>query len=269
VKTPPLVSRTWKIAAPWLAPVAFIALLLAVFQGFWTRWYWLRPHDRGETWIAIGVLAAVVSAASAIAVAAIALRGLRSLRIARDEIVHRTATDAKLCAIHRLEEVAKELIPENTKVLDALVKAGVHVFLGPADKVVFEPDPTDLTAARAWRAGIPVPAYNLVTGFLNRLEAWSVYFTTGVADPEVAFGPIAPLLRSWVGQYYAILLIVRSGTGPSSGTFPNLVRLYLQWSAQMDTQQLARLNKDIEGQMQQAQARLVQSKLPDVVPKLS
>lgn len=262
-------SSTPKPAQPWVAIIGFCALLAASVYLIWDHWGFLHPTDGATAWIAIGAYAAALGAISTVGLAAFAFRGLRSLTIARDEIVHRALRDAKLCAILRLEEVAKELVPLNTGVLNALAADGVAIFLSPNDVVTFEPDPTDLKAANAWLATLSVETYNLIVTFLNRMEAWSVYFTTGVADPDVAFGPIAPLLRSWVGQYYALLLILRSGVASSSGKFPNLIQLHMLWSAQMDTEQLARMHKDISGQMEQAQARIARAKLQDVIPRMT
>lgn len=260
------------LARPWgftLITVAVVAgIVLATCVVIRRNWPLFAPTDSTDAWAAVSAIAATVAALCTIAIASFALRGLRSIGIARDEIVHRAQREAKLCAIVRLEEIAKEIIPLNTKALDAVVSSNLQVFLGHGETVRFDPDPTDLKAARAWYDAVPAKTYVEIATFLNRLEAWSVYFTTGVADPEVAFGPIAPLLRSWVGQYYAVLLVLRSGSKKSVGNFPNLVRLYLQWSARMDAQQLDRLHKDIEGQMEQAQGRLAKSKLEDVVPKI-
>lgn len=234
----------------------------------WANWAFLHPNDGPAAWVAIGAVAAVVAAIATIGLAVFALRGLRSLTIARDEIVHRAEREAKLCGIQRLEEIAKEIIPLNTKVLDSMARAKVKTFLQSQDVVEFEPDKQDLTAARAWWALLPTETGNLIIALLNRLEAWSVYFTKGVADPDTAFEPIAPLLRSWVGQYYAALLIFRSGSDKISGKFPNLVQLYLQWTARMDAQQLLRLHRDVAGQLEQAEARLAQSKLPGIIPNI-
>lgn len=254
---------------PWIAALVFVGIAtgLALWLGV-AVWKRFPPVDPVGAWTLVAGLGALATAIATVAIAAFALRGLRSLKIARDEIVHRAKTDAKVCAIHRMEEIAKEIIPLNTAALDAMARAGIRVFLGATDRVKLDPDPTDLTAARGWRDTVPTEAYNRIVALLNRLEAWSVYFTSGVADADVAFGPIAPLLRAWVGQYYAILLVLRSGVGPSSGRFPNLVQLYGDWSARMDMQQLDRLHKDIAGQMEQAEARLEQSRLPTVVPRI-
>jgi hypothetical protein len=235
-----------------------------------SMWAWRRfpPTDAVSAWTLVAGLGAVVTAVSTVAIAAFALRGLRSLTIARDEIVHRAERDANLCAIQRLEEIARDLVPMNQALLDILASGKVKVFLGPRDAVRFDPDPQDLTAAKAWAGTLPAGANNQILTFLNRLEAWSVYFTKGVADPDVAFGPAAPVLRSWVGQYYAPLLLLRSGQATPSGIYPNLIELYHAWSARMDAQQLDRLHKDVTDQMALAQARLEQAKLVNPKPKI-
>lgn len=245
------------IPASWMSPAATTAATTT-----------LNPSTRHIDWSAVDAIADSIAALSAIAVAAFAFRGLRSLRITRDEIVHRAGREAKLCAIQRLEEIANELVALNTVVLDGLARDKVAVFLRPNQAAVFNPDPTDLRLAKAWHASLSQDTYNNLANVLNRLEAWSVYFTEGVADAKVAFGPAAPLLRSWVAQYYAVLLLLRSGSINVSGNFPNLIKLYTAWSAQMDAQQLARQHKDVEGQMQQAHARLSQAQLPAVVPTI-
>lgn len=125
-------------------------------------------------------------------------------------IIHRATREAKLCAIQRLEELANELVTMNTSILDGLARDGLEEFHGYGDNVTFDPDPTDLRAAQKWYNAVSVGTYGEIIAMLNRLEAWSVYFTEGVADHRVAFGPIAPLLRSWVAQYYAVLLLLRA-----------------------------------------------------------
>jgi hypothetical protein len=135
-----------------------------------------------------------------------------------------------------------------------------RVYLTEKEEPRFDPDPADLTRAQAWQSALPIPLINRIITFLNRLEAWSVYFTTAVADENIAFGPVAPVLRSWIGQYYAIILVARAG--PNNGTFPNLIRLYTLWTARMDAEQLARLHGDVTGQMERARTRLAQAGLP-------
>lgn len=255
------------------------SLLLGALAGSiylaWAHWAFLQPRDGANAWVMIGAVAAIIAAFSTIGLAIFAFRGLQSLgfaredlRLTREEIVHRAVREAKLCAIQRLEEIAKEIIPLNTAVLDSMAAGKVKAFLGPNDTVELDPDKKNLATAKQWSASLPPNTFGHIITLLNRLEAWSVYFTKGVADADTAFGPIAPLVRSWTGQYYAVLLILRSGDDKASGKYPNLVQLYLQWTAKMDREQLARLHQDIAGQLEQAETRLAQSKLPGTIPNV-
>lgn len=241
-----------------------LAGTLATLIVIWLLWRRFPPTDSTVAWTMVAGIGAVLTAIATVSLSAFAFRGLMSLRLTRIEMVERSTKETTLIAIRRLEEIANEIIPMNTPILDALSVGKVKVFLGKNDVVQFDPDPKDLDPARAWKTSLPPGAYNLIVGFLNRLEAWSVYFTAGVADHKVAFGPIAPVLRTWVGQYYPILLLARAELG--SGTFPNLIKLYTVWSARMDEQQLARLHHDLVGQMDRTQSVLAQARLPDVGP---
>lgn len=252
----------------WVSGLVLLGVLVGSAYLLVVHWTFLQPKDGATVWVAIAGLAAMVAALTSIAVAVFAFRGLRSIAIARDEILHRATRDAKLSAILRLEEIAKEIIPLNTAVLDSMASGRVKAFLGANDTVQLEPDRENIAAAVQWTASLPNVSYGRIITLLNRLEAWSVYFTKGVADPDTAFGPIAPLLRSWVGQYYAVLLVLRSGVDKASGKYPNLIQLYLQWTAKMDKEQLARLHQDVAGQLEQAEVRLAQSKLPGIIPNI-
>jgi hypothetical protein len=252
----------------WLVTLAFVGALFVAAAVLISRaWKAFPPSDALGAWTAVAGVGALLTGIGTIAVAAFALRGLRSLTIARDEIVHRAQREAKLCAIQRLEEVAAEIVPLNTAALDGLVANKIAPFLAKGQVVQLDPDLKDVAAARSWVAKVPVDVYNKIVTILNRLEAWSVYFAKGVADDEIAFGPIAPLLRGWVGQYYAVLLVVRADPG-RSGNYPNLVKLYGAWTARMDADQLARQHADVVAQFEQAKGRLAQQKLPPSTPKI-
>jgi hypothetical protein len=80
----------------------------------------------------------------------------------------------------------------------------------------------------------------------------------------VAFATVAPLLRSWVGQYYPLLLLERAQR--RSGNFPNIVMLYTAWSNKMDEQQLATLHNDLVAQLERQRSNMSKKpRLPDVI----
>jgi hypothetical protein len=178
-------------------------------------------------------------------------------------MINRATREGKESAIHRLEELAKEVIPMNTPILDALAENKIKPFIEHPGQVRFDPDPKDLSKAGAWMEALPPELRIDILGFLNRLEAWCVYFTTGVADNEVAFTPVAPLLRAWVGQYYPVLVLMRADG--RSGNFGNVVRLYRAWSDRMDEQQLARLHEDLVAQLDRKRSIMAKSSLPGII----
>jgi hypothetical protein len=261
----------WKAVklSGWTALVGGLsALTYKVARFSWLLWVTFPPTDATEAWAALDALGSMVGGIGALWVGLIALRGLRSLWLTRTEMESRAHRERSLCAIQRLEEVAQTLVPKNTPILDGMVAGNVKTFLNKTDTIQFKTPPSEaeLASAQAWVDALAPALYNQIVHLLNRLEAWSVYFTKGVADEEVAFEPMAPLLRSWVGQYYAVLLVLR--TGSKSGTYPNLVKLFTLWSAKMDAAQLARTYGDMTDQLKGALERVAQAKLPKTGPDL-
>ena len=105
-----------------------------------------------------------------------------------------------------------------------------------ADDVRFDPDKAEhLSEAEAWLLRIPQDLHIDCIRHLNRLEAWAMYFTNGVADHEIAFGPCAPVYCSMIVQYYAVLLSRRAGQ--QSGKFPNAVKLFKSWRAAIEKEE--------------------------------
>lgn len=223
----------------------------------------LQPVDAAVDWTLVTAVATVVAALGTLGLATFALRGLRSLKLTRIEMINRAEREAKLLAIHRLEELASEVIPMNASILDDMATHKIGVFVKRSEEVRFDPDPTDLREAAQWANSLPNGLHNRIRAFLNRLEAWSVYFTTGIADDSVAFGPAAPLLRSWVGMYYSVLLLERSQR--RSGNFPNLVMLYEAWSNRMDARQLETLHRDLIAQLERHRSSMAKIRLPGVI----
>lgn len=256
-------TNPWKNVVPRLAGSGLLAGV-AIAVGFARRdWEFLRPLDAAGAWSLVIAIATVVLALGTLGLATFALRGLHSLKLTRIEMINRAEREAKLLAIHRLEELASEVIPMNASILDDMATHKIDVFVKRSEEVRFDPDPPDLREAAQWAGALPHELHNKMLAFLNRLEAWSVYFTTGIADDSVAFGPVAPLLRSWVGMYYSVLLLERSQT--RSGNFPNLVMLYEAWSNRMDAQQLETLHKDLITQLERHQSSMAKIRLPGVI----
>lgn len=207
----------------------------------------ISPANPGEFWTM-----AYTVATFALVIAA--LRGLRSLSLAKADILTRSKRESRQCAITRCEQMAEEIISRNSGLIVRLAAASVPVFVKSASDVAFDPDSeAHLAEARAWLQGLPLDIHTDCITHLNRLEAWAMYFTHGVADHEIAFGPCAPVYCSMIVHYYAVLLVRRAGQ--SSGKFPNAVQLFKSWREALELQKSGVKMDELVRQLSQLQNR--------------
>jgi len=214
-------------------------LLLVVAVLWWTQWWrplWdlAAPETTADFWALAGGLVNI-------AILAVAVRGLRSLALTRSAMLTQARKDARQSAVLRCHEMANEIIALNQPIINAFAEYKIPVFVHAAEDARFEPDNVaDLDAASMWCQELPEGTFGDCIVFLNRLEAWSMYFTSQLADPQIAFGPCASYFCSVVVQNYPVLLHVRNRAA-SSGKYPNLVALYTAWSEQIADEQLSKM----------------------------
>jgi hypothetical protein len=147
-------------------------------------------------------------------------------------MVTRAKRDARLTAIARCEEFADEIIPLNQPCLAGMARDKTPVFVKSGSDVRFSDiDPTELKRASEWYAAAPPEVHANAITLLNKVEAWSMYFTAQLADADIAYEPVGTIFCSLVIQYYAILLLLRADT--SAGNYTNVVSLYEEWLAKL------------------------------------
>jgi hypothetical protein len=187
------------------------------------------PHNPIEFW-------ALVTGVGTVLLIVVAWRGLSSLGLTQKDMLTRAKRDARQTAITRAEEWASEIVPMNYEVLRQFAANNIPVFVKTPAQVRFDPDnQTDLQAAQDWVNKLPGDTQRQSLTVVNRVEAWSMYFTNGLADSKVASGPCAAPFCSLIIQNYALLLIFRAM--PSSGKFPNTITLFKAWLADLDEQE--------------------------------
>jgi hypothetical protein len=192
-----------------------------------------KPTNPTEFWALIGGLFNA-------AILVVAVIGLKSLVLTRRGMLTEATREVRSLAIERCEEFARELIPLNNPILKTFAEKSVAVFVVDVHVVAFDPDPAEhLEAARKWVNGLPAEVRGGCITMMNRLEGWAMYFTHQLADPTVAYGPCAPLFLSAVLQFYAIYLVLRAGN--ASGKFPNTVKLFKAWRADLKGEQAVQL----------------------------
>jgi hypothetical protein len=221
----------------------------------WTAiWTLMKPTNPAEFWTLVTALATV-------ALTYLAYRGLRSLVLTKSAMLTQATRDARGSAIARCEEFAAEIIAANEPILNGLAANKIPVFVQSAPEVDFDRDDAPrLAKAQAWCNLLPKPLLNDCIRFLNKLEAWAMYFTNGVADHDIAFGPCAPQYCSMIVQNYAVLLTLR--VRASAGKYPNAVKLFQGWLAKLEQQAKGLKVDDLLKQLAQAQAKGVKHTLP-------
>jgi hypothetical protein len=201
----------------------------------------VTPTNATEFWTAVLALGTV-------ALAYVAYRGLRSIRLAQRDMLNRATRDALECAVRRCEEFGDVIISHNGQILNGLAAASVPVFVRRIDEVRFDPDNAeDLARAREWWAKVPPPVQIATIKLLNRLEAWCMYLNTGLADSTVMHDPCAAPFMTIVVQCYAPILIYRAHE--ADGNYPNVVKVYTAWKAQMNAARKDAEQKDLLGRL--------------------
>ncbi len=81
-------------AATFLTLLGIIGVGLVGWAFVLRHWALFQPTNAATAWPALDAIADAVTALCTVGIATFALRGLRSIRIARDEIIHRASRSA-------------------------------------------------------------------------------------------------------------------------------------------------------------------------------
>lgn len=195
------------------------------------------PADSTSFWT-------MLAAAGSFVVAAVAWRGLRSLSLAKADMLNRAQRSSVHAAVERCEEMARILLPMHHEVLAEFVVRQVPVFASAVADVSFEAheETGKIDAAVAWVSALDPVLQRKIIGLLNAMEVWSMHFTLGLADRNVAFDPCSSVYCQMVMQLYPALLTQRRAD-PVSGPFQNVVLLFRDWYS---TKAKAQLLKDLQ-----------------------
>jgi hypothetical protein len=110
-----------------------------------------------------------------------------------------------------------------------------------------------LDRAQKWVDKVPGDVYSQCVTLLNRLEAWSMYFTSKLADEDLAFVSCGPIFVTMVLQLYPVLVVAR--TPRSAGKYPHTLRLLTSWLAAMEERELGLKEGHLQRQLAEIQNR--------------
>jgi hypothetical protein len=216
--------------------------------------YQVAAAVQPDFWAKLEAVGAALTALFTFVLVIVAGRGLKQLKLTKNDMLTRAQRDSIECAIRRGEEYAGVIISLNIPILNELAKHKVPVFVKDPSEIQFDPDNVkDVPNALAWVNSLPPGLLPLWVGFLNRLEAWAMYFTHRLADSSVAFGPCAPAFCQAVVQSYGVLLIMRRNE--NSGKYPNIVALYKSWTSAKQKERYRVELQEVLKQLDQLQKR--------------
>lgn len=182
----------------------------------------ISVENTGEFWAMMGAL-------GTFALALIAARGLTSLGLAKKEIRTRSQREAIAAAIGACEAFRTEIIPLTSEFQARLAASAVPLFVDEPGKVQWDNAPKEeINRAVAWYNSLAPEMRALAIRMLNQLEAWSMHFTSNLADSKLAYGPTSTIFCLTVLRAYPVLLVFREAR--ESGKFSNTVELYERWS---------------------------------------
>lgn len=174
----------------------------------------------------------------------VAARGLSSLGLAKKEIRTRSQREAIAAAISACDVFRKEMIPVTSEFQAILAAQGVPLFVNEPSQVQWdEPSRDEVNRAVAWYNSLQPQIRSMAIKILNQYEAWSMHFTSGLADSKLAYGPTSTVFCLTVLRTYPVLLVFREAK--ESGKFPNTVDLYKRWSGKKTREEVEAQVRDL------------------------
>jgi hypothetical protein len=204
----------------------------------------LQPTNPDQFW-------AMISGMGTIALVIVAALGLTSLLLLKRDMQNRTTREAVQSSIDHCDEMARELVPMYTEILNALRAQGLPLFVSDPSEVSFEKteEVKKINSAIEWMGRLAPELLDKTVPLMNQLETWSMAFThdPSLADEKVAFEPCSTVFCQTVMGLYPMFLAQRR-TNPASGPYQNVVTLFQGWYAKTAQvpmlEQLKRLQVD-------------------------
>lgn len=211
------------------------------------------PRDPMEFWTLAMFVVALGSGFVALWLAIMARRGLASinhtqksldltqkaLALTQADMLNRAKRDSIQCAVDRCNEMAMEIVPMLVKMFGDMKTAGSVGFVKDPSEVSFESDEEvkKINAAIGWMGKLTPDLLKQTVPLMNRVESWSMCFTKGLADRDVAYQPCSMILLQLVTALYPCYLTQRR-LNPASGPYQNTVDLFLEWHGQFTKKKL-------------------------------
>jgi hypothetical protein len=201
------------------------------------------PAEPHHHWLELASWAATVLLCGFGAVTLYQIKiAVQSVNLAAQQLEHskrdlqiKSKRESIAFSIHQCEVLAADIIPKFDEIQKALMQNG---YLYPS-KMPDETFPCELDqdqkGKEIWLSDAALRT-NLINA-LNALEAFAMYFTTDLADEEIAFSPAGLVFCNYCKQFQWFIGLFRSKTS-AKPLYDNIVKLYEMWHPRLLTLQL-------------------------------
>ncbi len=174
--------------------------------------------------------------------------GLRQLKIVKDASRLQATREALSLSAERCDHYVSHVIPLINKLDLAINKNDIKYF--SMFKVIIDRDKIRITHNCSKEVLIQEltktkTIYPQICAALNAMEAFSVFFTSRVADESVAFSSVGGTFCNSVHNYLAFIMTI-SGL---DAHFKNLLKLFLLWNARIEANKLEQDRQKIDKEL--------------------
>jgi hypothetical protein len=166
---------------------------------------------------------------------------LQQLRIAKESITISSKRDAYKLTADKVTWFAEHIIPLINNLKEEIEKKEVTFF--SESKVKIEEDKISVhTPSNEKSAKDIVEIFGELTTLLNALEAFAIYFTSGVASEELAFSSIGSAYCRCVREFLPAAVLLND----NKKNYENLLQLFIRWNSRIDKLDLLKNQKEIQ-----------------------
>ncbi|PYL10396.1 MAG: hypothetical protein DME33_00865 [Verrucomicrobia bacterium] len=187
---------------------------------------------------------------SGIALTVIAAIGLRQLTVAKEIARIGAKRDSLKLAADQCAHYMHNIIPLQNALYEAIQTKHIAFFDKSEVEVKGDQVKVTSTATPADVDALKTIAYEFLAAF-NAIEAFAVFFVSGVADEKLAFSALGASYCSNVQRYLPEIMLLRSGS------FDNLLRLFFLWNSRLESLRLRMERDKIDNSLQKIQNKFI------------
>ncbi len=149
------------------------------------------------------------------------------LELSRKDIVLRSRREALALTFQQCELFATDIIPKTDAIIKELTAKQFKSLFSSGD-FPFIPQPPEYVLA-IWK---DTALREKIVGLLNKMEAYAMYFVSGLADEEGAFTPTAASFCHCCEHLSVFIGCYRKDNGIK--LYQNIVKLYAMWKPRIE-----------------------------------